>query len=233
MWKDQCTAFEKENKQLKKDKESLTDKVVAVGLKGRKRLLELQEVRKTAQGAVKHAEENASLLKQLEALVAKDQQREGILKTPAGGSRRLPSENGRGGKGGSEPQEKARRQHQPHPSQIKLLVRPQQVAATAAGTTIYLQPGRHLFPRHCLQARDLGTKRIDGLAHPTSANVDGFNKSLDPILNSPLTSFQSKADITSEINTSSDYLKLGRNNELVFHRSMAEDQLKVIRKAQA
>ncbi len=70
-------------------------------------------------------------------------------------------------------------------------------------------------------------------APTTSGNVDGFKKTLDPVLYSPLTSFQSKADIITQINASSDYLRLGRNNELMFHRNTVEDQVKVIRKAQA
>ncbi len=50
---------------------------------------------------------------------------------------------------------------------------------------------------------------------------------------SALTSFQNKADIITQINTSADHLKLRRNNELVFHRTTVEDQSKVIRKANA
>jgi hypothetical protein len=63
--------------------------------------------------------------------------------------------------------------------------------------------------------------------------VDGFNKALDPVLHSPLTSFQSKADIITQINEFSDHLRLGKKNELVFHRNTVEDQVKVIRKAHA
>ncbi len=63
--------------------------------------------------------------------------------------------------------------------------------------------------------------------------MDSFDKALDPYLHSPLTSFQNKADIISQINTSSDHLRLGRNNELVFHRATVEDQAKVIKKALA
>jgi hypothetical protein len=60
--------------------------------------------------------------------------------------------------------------------------------------------------------------------------VDGLDKALDPVLHSSLTSFQTKADMISQINASADLLKLGRNNELVFHRTTVEDQAKVIRK---
>jgi hypothetical protein len=70
-------------------------------------------------------------------------------------------------------------------------------------------------------------------APTTSANVDGFNKALDPVLHSPLTSFQTKVDIIFQINASSGHLRLGRNNKLLFHRNTVEDQAKVIRKAQA
>jgi hypothetical protein len=67
----------------------------------------------------------------------------------------------------------------------------------------------------------------------TNANVDGYDKMSDPVLHSALTSFQHKVDIITQINTSADHLKLGRNNELVFHRTTVEDQAKVIRKANA
>jgi hypothetical protein len=70
-------------------------------------------------------------------------------------------------------------------------------------------------------------------AHPTSADVDGYYRVQDPVLRSPFTSFQTKADITTEVNTSSRFLNLGRNYELVFHRDTVEDQVKVIRKALA
>jgi hypothetical protein len=63
--------------------------------------------------------------------------------------------------------------------------------------------------------------------------VDGFDKASDPVLHSALTSFQHKADIVTQINASVDHLKLGRNNELVFHRTTVDDQAKVIRKANA
>jgi hypothetical protein len=63
--------------------------------------------------------------------------------------------------------------------------------------------------------------------------VDGFDKALDPVLHSLLTSFQTKADIISQINASAGHLRLGRNNELVFHRTTVEEQAKVIKKAQA
>ncbi len=63
--------------------------------------------------------------------------------------------------------------------------------------------------------------------------MNGFDKALDPVLHSSLTSFQIKADIIFQINASSDHLRLGRINELVFHRGTVEDQAKVIRKAQA
>jgi hypothetical protein len=61
----------------------------------------------------------------------------------------------------------------------------------------------------------------------------GGNDGRDPVLHSALTSFENKADIIKQIDTSADYLGLGRNRELVFHRSTAADQAKVIKKALA
>jgi hypothetical protein len=59
------------------------------------------------------------------------------------------------------------------------------------------------------------------------------NPEVGPVLRSPLTSFQIKADIIKEIKASSQFLMLGRNSELVFHRDTIEDQVKVTRKALA
>jgi hypothetical protein len=56
---------------------------------------------------------------------------------------------------------------------------------------------------------------------------------LDPVLGASLTSFRSKHDINAEIDTSSEYLKLGRNRHLVFHRDTVADQVAVTRKALA
>ena len=61
----------------------------------------------------------------------------------------------------------------------------------------------------------------------------GGNDGRDPVLHSALTSFENKADIIKQIDTSADYLGLGRNRELVFHRSTVSDQAKVIKKALA
>ena len=58
------------------------------------------------------------------------------------------------------------------------------------------------------------------------------NPEVDFVLRSPLTSFQSKADIIKEIKASSQ-LMLGRDSKLVFHRNTAEDRVKVTRKALA
>ncbi len=69
--------------------------------------------------------------------------------------------------------------------------------------------------------------------HTTNVNVDGKDKASDPVLHSGLTSSQHKGDIITQINASADHLKLGRNHELVFHRTTVEDQAKVIRKANA
>ena len=69
-------------------------------------------------------------------------------------------------------------------------------------------------------------------APTTSINVGG-NDGRDPVLHSALTSFENKADIIKQIDTSADYLGLGRNRELVFHRSTVADQAKVIKKALA
>jgi hypothetical protein len=57
--------------------------------------------------------------------------------------------------------------------------------------------------------------------------VDGYD-GRDPVLHSALTSFQHKADIITQIDVSADHLRLGRNHELVFHRTTVEDQAKVI-----
>jgi hypothetical protein len=59
------------------------------------------------------------------------------------------------------------------------------------------------------------------------------NPEVDFVLRSPLTSFQSKADIIKEIKASSQFLMLGRDSKLVFHRNTAEDRVKVTRKALA
>jgi hypothetical protein len=61
----------------------------------------------------------------------------------------------------------------------------------------------------------------------------GGNDGKDPVLHSTLTSFENKADIIKQIDTSALHLNLGRNRELVFHRSTVEDQAKVIKKALA
>jgi hypothetical protein len=61
----------------------------------------------------------------------------------------------------------------------------------------------------------------------------GGNDGRDPVLHSALTSFENKADIIKQIDTSADYLNLGRNRELVFHRSTVADQARVIKKALA
>ncbi len=63
--------------------------------------------------------------------------------------------------------------------------------------------------------------------------MNGYDKTSDPVLHSALTNFQHKADIITQINTSADPLKLGRNQELVFQRTTVDDQAKVIRKANA
>ena len=68
---------------------------------------------------------------------------------------------------------------------------------------------------------------------PTSGNVYDSNPEVDFVLRSPLTSFQSKADIIKEIKASSQFLMLGRDSKLVFHRNTAEDRVKVTRKALA
>lgn len=68
---------------------------------------------------------------------------------------------------------------------------------------------------------------------PTSGNVYDSNPEVDFVLRSPLTSFQSKADIIKEIKASSQFLMLGRDSKLVFHRNTAEDRVKITRKARA
>ncbi len=62
--------------------------------------------------------------------------------------------------------------------------------------------------------------------------MGGYNGK-DPVVHSALTSFENKADIINQIDTSADHLNLGRNRELVFHRSTVVDQAKVIKKALA
>ncbi len=56
---------------------------------------------------------------------------------------------------------------------------------------------------------------------------------LDPVLSDSLTSFRTKHDINTEIDASSETLKLGRNRNLVFHRDTVADQVAVTRKALA
>ncbi len=62
--------------------------------------------------------------------------------------------------------------------------------------------------------------------------MDGY-ENRGPVLHSALTSFQHKADIITQISASADHLRVGRNHELVFHRTTVEDQAKVIRKVNA
>jgi hypothetical protein len=71
-------------------------------------------------------------------------------------------------------------------------------------------------------------------APPTSGNVYDSNPEVDPVLWSPLSSFQCKANLITEIKASSQFLMLGRDSELVFfHRNSVEDLVKVARKALA
>jgi hypothetical protein len=180
----------------------------------------------------KQVEENESLLKESEALAIKDQQREVILKQ----LRAILSEARKRRDAAESEVQKLKRKRagsaSPPPSHIKLLVRPQSVTTQQQAPP---SPARTEPPPSAQPSNKRSRNRKDRwvVSSPTSANVDGFNKSLDPVLNSPLTSFQSKADITSEINASSDHLRLGRANKLVFHRSTVEYQVKVIRKALA
>jgi hypothetical protein len=72
-------------------------------------------------------------------------------------------------------------------------------------------PGRNSLSAQPSGKRSRNRKDRWANAPPTSSKVDGFNKSLDAVLNSP---------------PLSDHLRLGRVNELVFHRSTVEDQVK-------
>jgi hypothetical protein len=117
----------------------------------------------------------------------------------------------------------------PPPPQIKLLTRPQ--GATHDHQPAH-SPARTEAPSSAQPAPKRSRNRTDRWANipTTSVNVDGYVKETDPVLYSALTSFQHKAEIITQINASAGHLKLGRNSELVFHRTTVEDQAKVIKK---
>jgi hypothetical protein len=117
----------------------------------------------------------------------------------------------------------------PPPPQFVLLTRPQ-------GMTMDQHPAPSPARIESPSAKQPATKRSRNRkdrwanvpttnvnAHTTNVNMDGKDKASDPVLHSALTSFQhSKADtITQIFNASADHLKLGRNNELGFHRTSA------------
>ncbi len=123
-----------------------------------------------------------------------------------------------------------------HP--VKLLIRPQGTASVqqTAPSPVRAEssPAKQPVPKRSRNRKErwanVPTTNVD--APTTAANVDGY-ENRDPVLHSALTSFQHKADIITQISASADHLRVGRNHELVFHRTTVEDQAKVIRKANA
>jgi hypothetical protein len=126
----------------------------------------------------------------------------------------------------------------PPPSPLRILSRPLVVAPVQES---HPAPTRGESPQAKQPAPKKSRNRKERWANAPAANVGapttsvnvGGNDGRDPVLHSALTSFENKADIIKQIDTSADYLGLGRNRELVFHRSTAADQAKVIKKALA
>jgi hypothetical protein len=126
----------------------------------------------------------------------------------------------------------------PPPSPLRILSRPQ-IMTPVQQTE--LSPARGESPPVKQPAPKKSRNRKERWANApaanlgaptTSTNVGGYNGK-DPVLHSALTSFENKADIINQIDTSADHLNLGRNRELVFHRNTVEEQAKVIKKALA
>jgi hypothetical protein len=232
-WDQRSREYDKEIKQLKEEKQKLLDQISHVANKTRMRQQEMFVARKAAEGAIKLAEENATLRKHAEDNDEAHRRSEEVLRTlrdVLSDARKekdaavLENQNLKRKRAGST---------NPPPPQIKLLVRPQQAASDqqAVPSPARTEPPSSAQPSNKRSSRNRKDRWAN--APTTSANVGGFDKALDPVLHFALTSFQTKADIISQINASSDHLRLGRNNELVFHRTTVEDQAKVIRKAQA
>jgi hypothetical protein len=126
----------------------------------------------------------------------------------------------------------------PHPPPFKLLTRPQGTVPDqqSASSPVRTEspPSKQPAPKKSRNRKDrwANVSTANASAPTTTTNVDGSD-GRDPVLHSALTSFQHKADIITQINTSADHLRLGRNHELVFHCTTVEDQAKVIRKANA
>ncbi len=126
----------------------------------------------------------------------------------------------------------------PPPSPLRILSRPKTVAPVQ---DTQLSPTRGESPPAKQPAPKKSRNRKERWANAPAVNVGtpttsinvGGNDGRDPVLHSALTSFENKADIIKQIDASADYLNLGRNRELVFHRSTVVDQAKVIKKALA
>jgi hypothetical protein len=126
----------------------------------------------------------------------------------------------------------------PPPSPLKILSRPQ-IMTTVQQTQLSpargeSPPGKQPAPKRSRNRKErwANAPAANVGAPTTSTNVGGYNGK-DPVLHSALTSFENKANIINQIDASADHLKLGRNRELVFHRSTVDDQAKVIKKALA
>jgi hypothetical protein len=120
----------------------------------------------------------------------------------------------------------------PPPPPFKLLTRPQGMTLDQQTASSPVRagspPSKQPAPKKSRNRKDrwanVPTANVN--APITAANVDGYD-GRDPVLHSALTSFQHKADIITQITASADHLRLGRNHELVFHRTAVEDQVKV------
>ena len=126
----------------------------------------------------------------------------------------------------------------PPPSPLRILSRPLMAAPVQDSQPA---PTRGESPQAKQPAPKKSRNRKERWANAPAANVGapttsinvGGNDGRDPVLHSALTSFENKADVIKQIDTSADYLGLGRNRELVFHRSTVADQARVIKKALA
>jgi hypothetical protein len=228
IWDERSCEYDKRIKELEEEKRKLLDQISYAGAKHHERREEyVREVRRAA-------EENETLRKRAERNDQVDRAKEATLK----GMRELLEDARKERDAVVLENKNLKRKREgstsPPPPQVKLLVRPQQAGQQAA-----LSPAStelSLPPLHSALAKDPGIGKIDGPMHPPQVptwTVLIRRWTRFCTLHSALNSFQTKADIISQINASSDHLRLGKHNELVFHRTTVEDQAKLIKKVQA
>jgi hypothetical protein len=218
---EKTTRMEEEREQLKAERDKYMDLVSAHGVRSFQRSQEQVEEKAKA----------AKLAKEFEELRRIAEHNEGQLKGAQKERDAAVLEN-------QDLKRKREASNSPPPSPLRILSRPLMVApiqdsqpAPARGESPPAKPPAPKKSRN-RKERWADAPAANVGAPTTSINVGG-NDGRDPVLHSPLTSFENKADIIKQIDTSADHLGLGRNRELVFHRSTVADQAKVIRKALA